>query len=488
VGSRRSRGGPIAALLLAALLLSGTVSAAGASPLAVPTDDSGLVVEDDGTGQVEAGFALGAGGEVHSLPAPVRIVDTRTGLNTPAGAKPLTPGAGSTFDVPLLGVGGLPASSTDALAVLATVTVDNPSQPGFLKAWGAGRAEPNSSVLNFAARSTVPNLTLLTPGVDGRLSVKLASTAGSGSANVLIDVVGWISSSSFASGGDRLIPAGPGRIYDSRDPLFGGNPFGPGQAVQIPIRGASAFNPDLPGIVPNDPAVSSVIVNITGVNNLGSSSTTFVSAVPTQPSGAPSTSNLNLVRGQIKANLAMVPIGPDGAIWLYNSSGNAHLIVDVVGYLRPGSEGTRQGRIVPLDVPFRVIDTRENKPGAPAGTLGPGMAEDWNFASTVGDVRIGGVPVGPQLGFLGNLTGAELRRPSNWFGPLESYVTVYPAPASESAPPPGVSNLNLRDGQVVPNMALFRYGTGTKANQIRFFNYNGQLHYLVDAAAVILAD
>jgi hypothetical protein len=46
----------------------------------------------------------------------------------------------------------------------------------------------------------------------------------------------------------------------------------------------------------------------------------------------------------------------------------------------------------------------------------------------------------------------------------------------------------------VPNAALFRYGQraveGGRADQhsVRVYNYNHSVHYLVDAAAVVLTD
>ena len=450
-----------------ASLIGGVASAESPSSAADPTPAA-----------VKVASISGSGGEFHAL-SPSRVVDTRTGLNTSAGAKPLS-GEGSVFEVPLLGQGGLPPSATDALAVVATVTVVGPTQPGYLKAWGAGRVEPaDSSIVNFAAGSTVPNLAVLVPGSSGGLSIKLDSGGRGGSAHVLIDVFGWISTSAAERPGARLIPAGPQRVFDSRS----GAAIGAGQSVRVPIRGVA-------GVVPADPAVSAVLVNITGMNNLASSATTFVSAVPFDAAdqSVPTTSNLNLVRGLVKANLALVPLGADGAIRLFNERGDVHLAVDVVGYLRPGDPGTRQGRVVPLDVPFRVIDTRVDLPGAPAGRIGPGMAEDWDFSASVGDVRVGGVPVGAQLGFIGNLTGVGLQRPSGWIGAIDSYLTVFPTPSGAGGSVPEVSNLNLQDSDAVANLALVRYGTGDRADQVRFYNYNGFVNYIVDVSAVVLAD
>jgi hypothetical protein len=47
-------------------------------------------------------------------------------------------------------------------------------------------------------------------------------------------------------------------------------------------------------------------------------------------------SNLNLVRGQTRPNLAVAKVGSDGKIVLYNNSGSTHLVVDVLGWISVG--------------------------------------------------------------------------------------------------------------------------------------------------------
>ena len=52
-----------------------------------------------------------------------------------------------------------------------------------------------------------------------------------------------------------------------------------------------------------------------------------------------------------------------------------------------------------------------------------------------------------------------------------------------------MSNIVMTDGEVVPNMALLKYGSnGTDPYQVRFYNRDGYLDYLLDVTAVILAD
>ena len=56
----------------------------------------------------------------------------------------------------------------------------------------------------------------------------------------------------------------------------------------------------------------------------------------------PTTSNLNLRVGQIRSNLAIVPISADGGVWVYNHAGNTHVILDVMGYFASSVPTTRR--------------------------------------------------------------------------------------------------------------------------------------------------
>lgn len=467
------------------------VSALG---LVIGSAATSIALTSSGSGRASAAGALGAGGEYHAL-APARVLDTRSGINDPTapGAKALIPGAGQAFEVQLLGQGGLPAlaAAGDVLAVAVNVTVVSPTDQGYLRVFGKGAPEGDSSLVNFKAGQNVPNMAIVRPGTDGKIVVRLISEGAAGSAHVLIDVFGWFSTSSpTATRGARLMPVGPGRIFDSRNPLFGAKPVGPLQVVAVPIRGADSLNPAVTDIVPNSPNVVGALVNVTGVNNRSDSQPTFVSVVPETPAAGqwPTTSNLNLRPGQIKPNLVIVPVGADGSIRLFNESGSVDLVVDVVGYLVNGAaDTTAAGRVVPLTSPFRVLDTRQPAFGSVA--LAPGKAEDWSFQKFVNDVSIGGVPVGKQSALIGNFTATGLERPADWFTPVDTFMTAFPTPVGAATAPPEASNLNLVENASVPNMALFKYG-GDAADpyRVRVYNYNGFVHYLVDVSAVVLAD
>jgi hypothetical protein len=469
-------------------------------------------------GQVSAApfvcTTLCAGGEYHAIPQPVRIFDSRVAssdnpagpINDPGGSKAMGAAAAGTapYNVDLLGlgagyqhpwlVGTQVDAASDVLAVVANVTVVNPSQDGFLKAYAAGEAEPNASLLNFVAGRNVSNLGILRPNALGNLTIALRGGATGGTADFVIDVFGWISTSSYLVDaavaatpttpfGGRLVTIDPARIADTR---IAPGAVGAASSLHVPIWGSTDINTGAL-VVPNDPAhITGVVLNVTGITPTAS---TYLSVLPNNPGlTAPSTSNVNMLPGAIKANLVIAPVNPStGDIWIYNNSGNTDIAVDVVGYLQTASdETTRAGRVVPLTTPFRGFDTREALFGS--APLGPGQAEDWSFAAFAASVNIGGVSVGNQAALIGNLTNAALDR-ANPKVAARSFLTVYPSPGGISTPPT-VSNLNTVDATIggslpVPNMAVVRYGA---SQVVRVYNHDGYADYLLDVSAVVLAD
>ena len=484
-GSRRVLRVAARAATATALVVSATVVG-----FSVSSDDGGRIVE------ALENATIGAGGEYHAL-TPDRILDTRDpNLDVPPGGrKPTASVAGdATFDVQIVGRGGLPGfvdnnhdcADDNVLAVAVNVTVVAPTGDGWMQAFGKGANAGTSSLINFKPNEVVPNTALLRPGCDGKLTLRLYTGAVAGSADVVIDVFGWISSSSYSVRGARLQPVGPGRIFDSREAPYGATPFAGGQQRFVQIRGATSYNPTIADIVPAN--ATGVLLNVTAVDNIPGSQPTYISLLPSPLAAGelPKTSNLNLRVGQIRANLAIVPISADGGVWVYNHAGNAHVILDVMGYFVPRADDSTTGRVIPLVSPFRAFDTREaafaDQP------LPPANAEDWSFQDFANDVKVAGTPVGAQLGLLGNLTAAGLGRQYSW-APSSSYVTAYSTPAGGGAQsPPLISNLNIAEGEIVPNLVMLSYGSdGTDPYQVRFYNRAGYLDYLLDVTAVILA-
>ncbi len=430
---------------------------------------------------------LCGGGEFHPLP-PARIFDSRPGLAindvAPLGAKPLSTGPAE-FSIHLLGQGGIPATSANVLAVVVNLTVTEPGASGYLEAYGKGsKPEKRTSIVNFGPNDTVPNVAIVRPGVDGDLTIGLFGQ--SGTAHVVVDVFGWFSTSTFpvssADPGARLIPTSPSRVLDTRPGALNvgrpsGTPLAAKEVLPLQIRGVDGINPTKVDVVPDQPNVTGVLLNVVGITG---SSATHLSVFPNDLGGVdPATSNLNLPPNAIKANLVFVPVGTDGKVRIFNNQGSTDVVADVVGYMQSGKDAsTREGRVVPLSSPYRTFDTRDAAFGA--APLGPGMAEAWSFAAFASSVAIGPDSVGNQLAVIGNLTSASVTRQyASVF--VRSFLTAYPGPER-----PLSSNLNTVEGPAaIPNMAVLKYGTD---NTVNVYNLFGFAHYLFDASAVVLAN
>lgn len=421
--------------------------------------------------------SMGAGGEFHPL-TPQRIHDTRRGLNdVDKPGKKVTSASGSSYAVQITGKGGVPVNPNEVLAVVLNVTVADPGSRGNLAVSPNGSAAGTSSLVNFLPNRNVPNLAVVGVGTDGKVRVKL-TTVSSSRAHVIIDVFGWIStSSSSVTDGARLFPVTPGRIADTRR---SGGALGRGQSLSVQVRGADAFDPTVRDIVPNRGSVSAVMVNITAINRQRGSTPTNVSATPVRQSGAAATSNTNVAAGAVKANMAIVPIGPDGKVHFRNNTGNLHLAIDVLGYFEAVDNDAATGRIIPLDAPFRAFDTRAAAFGNVP--LGHGSEEDWSFRKFAESVTLGNAVLDQQSALIGNLTGAKFR-PLRADLPKSTYLSAYPGGKRR----PTTSNVNVPQGENVPNMSLLTYGTADGDPYVlQMYNNSGSIHYILDVYAIVL--
>jgi hypothetical protein len=417
---------------------------------------------------------LGAAGELHVV-QPIRIVDTRTGTGVAAGARQIRL-AGRSFDAKVIGAGGVPSQIDRVLAVLVNITVTDATVPGYVTASPCCGDPVTASNINFSPRQTVANMAIVRPGDDGRVRFTLAGPA-EGTAQVIVDLFGWVSSAGHEVRGSRLVPVTPGRLFDSRR----AEALGPRTWRRINVRGANVVDADgkvvVRGIVPASTEVTAVILNITGINERAGATPTWMSMVPVRVPGAPSTSNLNLSANQVRGNLVVVPIGPDGRIFLYNDASTVDVVVDVVGYFRAGAPvDTRAGRLQPMKAPFRVFDTRQPEFGS--SRLGANQAEVWDFARVIASTTVDGFPIGAVSALLGNLTATGFERQRS--GPTTTYLTLYPGPTL-----PDSSNINLGAGEDVANLALAPLASDLT---LRVFNAAGSVHYLYDLSAMVLSD
>ena len=350
---------------------------------------------------------------------PERVLDTRSGLGAPA--HPVGPE--TTLDLTIAGVGHVPLS--DVVGVLMNVTVAAPTKSGFLTVWPTGAPLPQASNLNFAAQQTVPNLVLAKLGTGGKVSIFNSS----GTSHLIADVCGYF----IDQQGSRLVPLAPFRALDTRSQAPG---------VLHPKGVATLKLTDVGGIPAS--GVDAVALNVTAV------SPTTAGFLTVWPSGEamPITSNLNFMAKQTVPNMVVSKVGSDGAILVYNDSGNTHLIVDIVGYYASTS-GTGIAAIAPA----RLLDTRGGH------SVGPNSTRDLMV------VGVGPVPAEGVVAVILNVTAVQPSAPG--------FLTVFPAGQER----PVASSLNFSASQTVANLVLAKVGA---AGSVSFYNSAGATDLVVD--------
>lgn len=324
---------------------------------------------------------------------------------------------------------------TGARAALVNVTMVRPEGPTFATAWQPRTERPDTSNVNARDGEVVANAAVVPVDATGSMVLYTRATS-----DVVVDVLGF-----FAPGGTGGLfrAVDPQRLLDTRQPTGPANEAAvvssdPVDTVwSVPVAGKLG--------VPLSGA-SHVAVILTGVSGTNPSSGYVTASAGGQSS--PLVSNLN-VNGNVggvgdrRANLAIVPIGADGAIrvLLHNVD---DVVIDVVGWFSAGAGGPDRGELT-LTGPTRYVDTRTDE-GFP--TLGAGGSADFTFPA----------PVGGAAAVIQNLTLA----PSSSQGFLAAYPTGGQRPL--------VSNLNATGaGQVRAALAITPLATGSST----YFAQNG---------------
>jgi carboxypeptidase T len=163
--------------------------------------------------------------------------------------------------------------------------------------------------------------------------------AGSGT-DLLADVTGY-----FVDGGAgaAYVPMAPARLLDTRvgNGLTGAFVSGTPRSVYIAGRRG----------IPSGAVAVTINVTITGQTSAG-----YVTVGPTV-SASPSTSTLNVPKGDTRANGATVALDDDGflaAVFKGAAGARAHLVIDVTGYF---VEDDDAATFTPME-PERLLDTR----------------------------------------------------------------------------------------------------------------------------------
>ena len=148
-----------------------------------------------GAGGLQVANAVFAGPQgpnpVTTLITPCRLMDTRSPGGVGTRTTPIA--SGETYEVHASsGNCTIPAAAT---GIVTNVTIANPGSSGFLTVFPADVAKPLASNLNWVAgQSPTPNAVttgLSTTGTIG--NIKIFNGGGTGSVNVIVDIVGYIS-------------------------------------------------------------------------------------------------------------------------------------------------------------------------------------------------------------------------------------------------------------------------------------------------------
>lgn len=369
------------------------------------------------------------GDEYVTLSAPVRVLDTRSGVGGVWGA--MTPN--SFNSVRMAGALGVPDYAD---AVVVNITAVDPSSATYLSAFPSGTVKPLASNLNVAAGQTRANLATVKVG-----SIGLAAGSGwvdiynyAGNTHVVADVVGYFAHRIGATYGSVQ----PQRVLDSRIGVGGySTPWGPGSTRTVNIGSA----------VPS--GATSVVLNLTATRPTASSYGTVFAAGASRPLA----SNLNYPISQTVPNLVVSRMNASRQVSIYNNSGSVHFVADVVGYFTTSSPSSE---FVPLS-PSRFMDTRN----------GTGTARAPFVADETRSLQVGGVGQVPAdaSAVVVNVTATNATS--------GGFVTVWP----DGSAWPTASALNLRQNQTMANLVMVGL---SPAGRIQLYNSSDSVNLIVD--------
>jgi hypothetical protein len=235
----------------------------------------------------------------------------------------------------------------------------------------------------------------------------------------------------------------PQRILDTRTTTGGHHgKLGAGATMRLAVLGQGGA----PGA-----GVSAVLLTVTAVDETAAAG--YLTVFRTG-SSRPLASTLNYRARVALANLALVPVGPDGTVSIFNSAGLAAVVVDIEGWVGTGA-ATASGRTTTV-TPARILDTRHYAP------LGSGQS------LTVAVDGAGGIPVGVSAVYA-DIIAVPV-------GNAAGYLTAYP---SDAASPPVASTVSFKAGVATANLALLPVSA---TGRITITNHSPGANVIVDVA------
>lgn len=162
----------------------GPCSSGGGSCVTVYNYSGDVDVVLDISGYYSSASSTSANGTFTAM-TPTRLCDTRApSANNITMCAGTGLAGGTPLNLQLAGADGIPAN---AKAVVANVTVTDPTTSGYLTVYPGTATQPLASDVNFTKGQTVPNLVVAALGSDGSLSLYTSATT----ADVVVDIVGY---------------------------------------------------------------------------------------------------------------------------------------------------------------------------------------------------------------------------------------------------------------------------------------------------------
>ncbi|MFE4968911.1 PKD domain-containing protein [Streptomyces sp. NPDC056660] len=240
---------------------------------------------------------------------PARLLDTRTG--TGCVRSPVAGGHSVTLSVG--GTHGVPAAAN---AVVLDVTATTTKASGDLT---VATHSTNDSIVSGPHWTTGQTITaqVVIPVYDGKVVLHNDSKA---SANLVTDLVGWYGTT---TGGSEFLPVTPARILNTRT----GTGTGTGKVARIAAHATLRLKVTGAHGVPAT-GVTAVDLNLTVPSPSGNG---YLVAYP-DGTARPGVYSLNFTKGHSTATRALVKVGTDGEIDLYNAgTGPVDVCADLLG-------------------------------------------------------------------------------------------------------------------------------------------------------------
>lgn len=355
-----------------------------------------------------------------------RALDTRNGTGGTTG--PLAPG--SSIRLKIAGANGIPATGVTAVAI--NITALYASTAGYITVWPDNTPRPTTSAINFAANTPIANYLVAPVGANGYIRLYNANAT----IQLLADIAGYFTSETLA-GNTTYNPITPARLLDTRD--------GTGRPAAGTIAGGSTFTLQVTGLSGIPANAKAVAMNFTVVGAASAGYLTTYADGTTRPT----VSGIQFGTSTI-ASMAIVPIGANGKIAVYNGGGGAaHIVGDAVGYFTTEPSGQKYHAINST----RMIDTRQD-----GGAVATGATKKVAQGNTV-------IANNPTL-----ILVVTVAQPTSY-----GYITAY----DDSGTLPPTSNINFDPGQAMAGLTLPTAGKGT-IGLYNHVNSGGTTQLIVD--------